>query len=253
MGVYAANAPGHGLTARAAPDGSWAIAGSKAWCSLAESVTHALVTADTDGGSRLFAVPMRHESVGVDSRSWVSRGLSALRTSTVVFDGVPAVPVGGPGWYLSRPGFTWGGVAVAAVWFGGAAALAEALWDAAGRRDPDQVALMTLGKVDVALHTARTALEDAAARIDTGEAEGQAGVVLALRTRTVVVDAAERVMRAVGHALGPAPLTQDEAHARRVADLTVYIRQHHAERDLAVLGGHLLAAGEAGRPFGGAL
>ena len=28
----------------------------------------------------------------------------------------------------------------------------------------------------------------------------------------------------------------NEAHARRVADLTVYLRQHHAERDLAADG-----------------
>ena len=39
-----------------------------------------------------------------------------------------------------------------------------------------------------------------------------------------------------GHALGPAPLTLDDTHARRVADLTVYLRQHHAERDVAALG-----------------
>ena len=37
-------------------------------------------------------------------------------------------------------------------------------------------------------------------------------------------------------ALGAGPLCHDEAHARRVADLTVYLRQHHAERNLAELG-----------------
>jgi hypothetical protein len=40
----------------------------------------------------------------------------------------------------------------------------------------------------------------------------------------------------VGRALGAGPLAHDEAHGRRVADLTVYLRQHHAERDLARLG-----------------
>jgi alkylation response protein AidB-like acyl-CoA dehydrogenase len=35
---------------------------------------------------------------------------------------------------------------------------------------------------------------------------------------------------------GAGPLSHDEAHGRRVADLTVYLRQHHAERDLAELG-----------------
>jgi hypothetical protein len=32
----------------------------------------------------------------------------------------------------------------------------------------------------------------------------------------------------------------DEEHARRVADLQIYLRQHHAERDTARLGGLLL-------------
>ena len=35
---------------------------------------------------------------------------------------------------------------------------------------------------------------------------------------------------------GPALLAQDEDHARRVADLQIYLRQHHAERDQASLG-----------------
>ena len=48
--------------------------------------------------------------------------------------------------------------------------------------------------------------------------------------------AATEVMSRVGRALGAGPLCHDEAHARRVADLTVYLRQHHAERDLAQLG-----------------
>jgi hypothetical protein len=52
----------------------------------------------------------------------------------------------------------------------------------------------------------------------------------------VIADAAERTLHEVGHALGPASLAFDEQHARRVADLTIYLRQHHGERDLAVLG-----------------
>jgi hypothetical protein len=42
-------------------------------------------------------------------------------------------------------------------------------------------------------------------------------------------------MHRVGRALGAGPLSHNEAHSRRVADLTVYLRQHHAERDLAEL------------------
>ena len=72
-----------------------------------------------------------------------------------------------------------------------------------------------------------------------------AGAVLAARVRAVVADAAETGLTVVGHALGPAPLTADEEHARRVADLTVYVRQHHAERDLAALGSLVLESGWA--------
>jgi hypothetical protein len=79
-------------------------------------------------------------------------------------------------------------------------------------------------------------LARAAALIDDGKAEGGAGQELGLRVRAVVADAAERTLRQVGHALGPAPLAFDEEHARRVADLELYVRQHHAERDLARLG-----------------
>ena len=40
----------------------------------------------------------------------------------------------------------------------------------------------------------------------------------------------------VGRALGAGPLCLDPVHAQRVADLPVYLRQSHAERDLAGLG-----------------
>lgn len=40
----------------------------------------------------------------------------------------------------------------------------------------------------------------------------------------------------VGRALGAGPLCRDADHARRVADLTVYLRQSHAEADLEQLG-----------------
>ena len=51
--------------------------------------------------------------------------------------------------------------------------------------------------------------------------------------------AAEEVLRRADHGLGPGPLATDEAHARRVADLHLYLRQWHAERDHAALGGLL--------------
>ena len=54
--------------------------------------------------------------------------------------------------------------------------------------------------------------------------------------RAFVEAVCTEVMQRVGRALGAGPLCHDEAHSRRVADLTVYVRQHHAERNLAELG-----------------
>ncbi|MGH3582360.1 MAG: acyl-CoA dehydrogenase, partial [Mycobacterium sp.] len=63
----------------------------------------------------------------------------------------------------------------------------------------------------------------------------------------VVVRCAEAVLQTASHALGPGPLVGDESYARRVADLGVYLRQHHAERDLAYLGELVLAGVETSR------
>jgi hypothetical protein len=92
----------------------------------------------------------------------------------------------------------------------------------------------------VALHGAQAALHLAADDVDGGRAVGAQGALLALRVRSVVADAVETVLRQVGHALGPAPLAFDDVHARRVADLELYVRQHHGERDLAALGRSVL-------------
>ena len=60
--------------------------------------------------------------------------------------------------------------------------------------------------------------------------------LIARRARAVVETAVEEAIGRTGRALGPGPLAQDAGHARRVADLTMYVGQSHAERDLAELG-----------------
>jgi alkylation response protein AidB-like acyl-CoA dehydrogenase len=234
-GVYAADPPGTDLRAELR-DGSWALTGTKPWCSLPEQVSHALVTARAGSAPQLFAVSLRDDTVRTEVAAWRPNGLRQVSTGSVHFTGTVAQPVGPPGWYLERPGFAWGGIAVAAVWFGGAAALAGALWRAAAHREPDQIALMHLGACDAELFGALTALRHAATVIDSGALSGDQAGLLAARVRAVVAATAEHVLTTVGHALGPGPLSFDDAHLTRVADLTLYLRQHHAERDLARLG-----------------
>ena len=242
-GVFAAEGPGLRLDATSDGD-SWRLDGVKPWCSLAGLLSHALLTANTPVGRRLFAVNLRDEGVRPDVGAWHARGLVHVPSGPVSFDGAPAVPVGSAGWYLQRSGFAYGGLGVAACWYGGAVGLARTLASSVRERTPDDIALWHLGRVDVALHRARAVLAAAATAVDAGAATGAAGELLAARARAVVADTAEQVLTSVGHALGPAPLALDEDHARRVADLTLYLRQHHAERDELALGrrlSHVLA------------
>ena len=251
-GVWAAHAPGSRLEATWTDDGVFRLHGTKPWCSLAQHVDHAVVTAHTsDTTRRAFVVDLGHPGATHDDASgWVSRGLRDLVSVATHYDAVPATPVGQDDWYLQRPGFAWGGMGVAACWYGAAVGLARTLAVACGRREPDQVALMHLGAVDARLHAARAVLAEAAASVDAGLADGAAGALLAARVRGVVATTAEEVLTRVGHALGPGPLTTDAAHAARTADLTVYLRQHHAERDEAALGRAALVGwlGSSGNP-----
>ncbi len=235
-GVFAAEGPGIRVDAVRNGD-HWLLTGTKPWCSLAGRLSHALITAHTpDGGRRLFAINLRGRGVAASDAGWVARGLADVPSGPIDLVDVAAVPVGPDDWYLRRPGFAWGGIGVAACWYGGAVGLARTMRDALSVREPDQIAAMHLGAVDAALTSARAVLAEAAVLVDSGAANGADGVLLASRVRAIVARAAEDVIERVGHALGPAPLARDERHARRVADLQLYLRQHHAERDEAALG-----------------
>ncbi|MGH3178793.1 MAG: acyl-CoA dehydrogenase [Streptosporangiaceae bacterium] len=233
-GVWAAQPPGPGLTASRAV-GGWRLDGIKRYCSGARSCTHALVTAAVPDGTRLFALAT--DALAPVPGTWPATGMAASDTFDVEFTDIAAEPVGEPNSYTSRPGFAHGGAGVAACWYGGARAIGKTLLAAAAKRDVGPHALAHLGAIDIALHTTRDALEQAATEIDADAADRKAGGWRrALRVRALVEATATEVMQRVGRALGAGPLCHDEAHARQVADLTVYLRQHHAERDLAELG-----------------
>ncbi len=237
-GVFASSPPGTRVLAEPQLGAdAWTLTGVKPWCSLADRLSHALITASVpDGRQQLFAVDLHQASVVAEMAQWKAHGLPEITTGTVHLDGAEGHPVGPAGWYLERPGFAWGGIAVAAIWFGAAAALAGALWATATKRAPDQIGLMHMGSCDIALHGALLTLQSAARTMDEPQVSPQDAAILAARTRSCVAEAAERVVTTVGHALGPGPLAFDAPHLQRVADLTLYVRQHHAERDQARLG-----------------
>jgi alkylation response protein AidB-like acyl-CoA dehydrogenase len=240
-GVWAASPPGPDVTATWR-DGSWVLRGAKQYCSGARICTDALVTAAADDGPRLFAVA----TAELEPRpgTWPATGMAGSDTLDVGFPGIAAEPVGPPRGYTHRPGFSHGGVGVAACWYGGARGVARALLSAAAKRDVGPHAFAHLGAVDIGLRTVRAALEQAARDIDAdpGDVHG-AGPVRALRVRALTEAVATDVLARTGRALGAGPLGHDEVHSRAVADLTVYLRQHHAERDFAQLGEHVAGHG----------
>ncbi len=237
-GVFAAEGPGVRVEARADDNNAgWTLSGTKPWCSLAAELTHSLVTAWVDEKRRgLFAVGLQAPAATATNEPWVPHGLANIPSNGVVFDNATADAVGDVGWYLRRDGFAWGGIGVAAVWYGGAVGVLRRLQRQARERVPDQLGRYHLGRADAALTGAGAVLVASASAIDEGRASGDAGAALALRVRTVVHDAAETVLLSADHALGPGPLVREAAYADRVADLRLYLRQHHAERDVAALG-----------------
>ncbi|MDQ1604676.1 MAG: hypothetical protein QOE01_2521 [Actinomycetota bacterium] len=240
-GVWAADPPSARVTARRAGD-QWLLNGVKAWCSGADACSHALITAHADDGYRLFLVA-RPAWTPVDG-TWPAYAMAASDSRSVQLDFSPAEAVAGPGAYLERPGFWQGGVGVAAVWYGGAVGVARALRRAHGRRPLDQHALAHAGAVDVALTALRSLLDTSARAIDATPEDTESARTMALQARAAAEGTAELVVARVGRALGATPLALDPVHGRLVADLGLYVRQTHAERDLADLGERRLAEPE---------
>jgi alkylation response protein AidB-like acyl-CoA dehydrogenase len=238
-GVWAAEAPDAVLRVEDRASDS-VLNGSKAWCSGAGLCTHALVTARRSDNTRgLYAVDLSQAEVSPLQSIWRNSGMRASDTRSVQFSEAVATPVGRPGQYLDRHGFWHGAVGVAACWLGGARAVAAPLYRAVGddcRNGAHDVhAHAHLGAVDAALAAAEAILLAAASDIDAQPASDR-GELIARRVRAVVEHAVDEAITRTGRALGPAPLALDAAHAQRVADLTMYVRQSHAERDLAALG-----------------
>ncbi|WP_205875246.1 acyl-CoA dehydrogenase family protein [Mycobacterium camsae] len=237
-GVWAAEASDAKLTATSVSGDEFLLNGTKVWCSGAGFCTNALVSAQLPEGQRgLFAVTLTDAGVKPLPSTWWNHGMAGSDTRSVQFNNVHAILVGEPGQYLTRAGFWHGAIGVAACWLGGARRVAEPLYRSARSESADAYALAHLGAVDAALAAGDAILAAAAAQIDADPFD-RAGTaqLLARRVRAVVEHAVDEAITRTGRALGPGPLCQDGRHAQRVADLTIYIRQSHAERDLAELG-----------------
>lgn len=235
-GTWCAEPPQARLELHRNDDGSWQLVGTKAWCSGAQGVTHAVVSCwNAAGEPCLAAVEMAQQRVTVSTDGWPAVGMRDSASVDVVFDRVPARMIGQPGAYVARPGFWHGGAGVAACWYGAASALAQRLWTACAQDGQEQLLrLAQLGEIDVALAACAALMRCTAHAIDRDP--GRDAMQDALRVRLAVDSAATAVLSTATRALGAGPLCKEQRFAQLAADLPVFLRQGHDQRDFAALG-----------------
>ena len=235
-GVWASDGPSSRLALSKGDDGTLRLNGTKRYCTGAPFLDAALVTAHLGEDMLLLEVSLNAKGLTVDASEWASPAFSETLTATVVFDNVSVREhdiLGGPGWYLTRPGFWHGAIGPAACWAGGASGLVDAARDL-NRRDPHSRA--QLGALEAADWGLRALLAQAGREIDVDpqDAGGQARR-RALMARHLIERMCTDVLDRFGRATGPQLLAFDARIAQRYSELTLYIRQCHAERDLAAI------------------
>lgn len=227
------------------------ISGTKSWCSGARLVTHAVVSGWNQAGEPCLAtVAIDQPGVQVTVEGWEAVGMRGTESVDVKFGNARGTLLGLPGDYTARAGFWHGGAGIAACWYGGARAIASMTYSLSkGSQDCHRNA--HLGAIDVAMASAAALLRETAALIDANPVAN--AMADALRARLGIEAAAQTIMLHAGRAVGAGPMCRDRRFARAMADLPVFIRQSHAERDLAALGSNRNGEAEEGRQAAWAL
>jgi glycosyltransferase involved in cell wall biosynthesis len=174
--------------------------------------------------------------VAVDS--FEEHGTNAeTSTATTLFRDYPIYEanfVGPPGWYLERPGFWHGACGPASCWAGGAQGLID--YARKHARETNAHAMAHLGALEANGWQLRALLQAAGQEIDNDFENLQAARGRALSLRHLIEQSCTDTMLRFGRAFGPRPLAFDARIARRCHELSLYIRQSHAECDLEELG-----------------
>lgn len=218
------------------------LTGSKPFCSGSDIVDRALIYIYPS--EQLVDMNMR----AVDSRArivfeggqWKSSAFSDTHTWTVTFHGLPITQddyIGGYKWYFERPGFCLGALAPAACWAGGALALVDSVRQ---RTLKGGHAKAHLGAMVASTCSMQSMLKWGAGQIDADPTNKSGSMFpMALLVRHHIERGCTETLDRFGRTLGPRPYAFEADNARRIAELNLYIRQCHAERDLEELGVYL--------------
>jgi len=235
-GVWASDGPGSLLSAHRSGRKTLVLNGTKRYCSGAKLLDAALVTAHEADRVILLNVPLNAPGITIDDSGWASPAFASTATATVNFEAVTLQQtdiVGSPNWYLTRPGFWHGALGPAACWAGGAIGLIDAARKS-HKRDPHAQA--QLGALEAAEWGFHAILSEAGRQIDADPLDSTRQARRhALMARHLIERMCTDVLDRFGRATGPQLLAFDSAVAQRYAELTLYIRQCHAERDLAAI------------------
>ncbi|MGI8577872.1 MAG: hypothetical protein ACR2KG_08110 [Nocardioidaceae bacterium] len=236
-GVWASRSLGTGVTADQVLDG-WQLDGELRFASGVDLIDRALVPAWIDAEHHvLLDIPTSVVTAVPDS--WKTTAMDASRSFTVRLPSVTveARSVGSTDFYLNRPGFVVGGLCVAAVWVGGARQLAD-LVSASLRPFPTTPHQQRhVGLIEQAAWTVQSLLEHAVAELGPTDEAVSAQIA---RVRTAVVTACDEIIAQVPIVVGPGGLSRNVRLGRALADLAIYIRQHHLDIELSRIGEHAI-------------
>lgn len=232
--VWASRSAGTGVSAVREGD-RWRLSGESRFSSGIDIADRALVPGWVDDRTHLL-FDLAVADVTPDRDSWHTTAMNGSRSFTVTVDlgaGEDQV-VGPPGFYLGRPGFPIGGLEVAAVWLGGARSVLEQVASGLRRFTASAHQTRRLGVMEQAVWLAGAAVQNTAVRLPG--LEGDALSQETASARTAVVTACEQVLDEAGRIVGPGGLSTDARLARTIADLGLYVRQHHLDLTWESLG-----------------
>ncbi|KQT87428.1 acyl-CoA dehydrogenase family protein [Aurantimonas sp. Leaf443] len=228
LGVWGADAAVP-VTVMAMPEGGAVFRGAKRYASGTGHVGLALVPVTAPDGVMQLHLLDVDDPGRSDVAGWDMRGMRRSASGSYRFDGIPQRVedlIGGPDDYRREPYFVGGIWRCAAAQLGAVEAITGAIVDdlTASGRNAHPLQAARIGRAILAARTARLWVEDAAARVESGEDVDRA-VALAAYARLATEEAAMTVIDLAERGVGLASFDRGHRLEAMTRDLAVYIRQ----------------------------
>ncbi len=234
LGVWNAALPNTPLLLR---DGR--LEGGKSYASGAGVLTHALVTAEDDGGAQLLLLDLTLTALAIDRDWWRVTGMQRSETHQVRWSQAEVAAddrIGAPDSYAREPFFSGGALRFVAVHAGGVAGLCDQTRDhlVHTQRAAEPFQTARLAELYALAETAAAVVRNAADR--WFEEDGEARLARVTAARLTVADAATRAIAVAQEAVGLAGHFVAHPLAALLTDLAVYLRQPAPDAQRARVG-----------------